>query len=150
MSASTIPVAKAQLIDTIKGASWPTGVKVTVCYGEPKDFPRVAVVVGDTFGTGDNVQTWAGLGDRNREERYTFGLTVRVDGKGQTQQQSTELAFAIFSALSAELRTFVALEADDPPALWQAEVMGAQHIEVPTNEGYMAQIVSGVRCMARI
>lgn len=147
---STIPAAKAELVELLDATNYPTS-GTQVCYGEPKDFPRVAIVVGDTFGTGDNEQTWAQLGARERDERYTFGLTVRVEVPGQTQQQATEAAFATFAVIEGVFRANPTLTNLSPqPRNFALEVMGAQHIEVPTDEGFMAQIVSGVRCVARI
>jgi hypothetical protein len=151
---STIPAAKAALVTLITGATYPTlpsGETVQVSYGEPKDRGRLAVIVGDTSGTGEADQEWAALGANNRDEHYALGLNVIVNVPGQSQQVSTELAFAVFAAIENALRddpTLVTIGVD--ASYFSVQIRQPVHVEEATTEGFLTEVISAVRCVARI
>ncbi len=148
---STIPAAKAALVTLIAGATYPSGETVQVSYGEPKDRGRLAVIVGDTSGTGEADQEWAALGANNRDEHYVIGLNVIVNVPGQSQQASAELAFAVFAAIEDALRddpTLVTIGVD--ASYFSLQIRQPVHVEEATTEGFLTEVISAVRCVARI
>jgi hypothetical protein len=144
MSSSSIPRAKAALLDLLTSATWP-GPAPTVSYGWPREIDREVVMVG---GTTDGEQEWVSFGPRRRDESYRIELVVQVLRPGFSQQQATERAFALLAVVEDVLRTTPDLGLGIE--LTVAELAAPRLREGPDSEGYAAVVTAGVGVRARI
>jgi len=144
MASSSIPRAKAALVDILDAADWPAP-RPTVSYGWPRDIDRELVMIG---GTADGEQRWTSFGPRRRDEEYRIEVAVQVIRPGLSQRQATERAFELLAVIEAELRELPDLGLG--VELIVAELAVPRLREGPETEGYAALVTAGVGIRARI
>jgi len=139
MASSSIPRAKAALLDLLRAIEFPVSTssddEPSVFYGAPQDLPREAIIVGDTASSD---QTWFTFkrATATRAESYMIALHVVVMRPGDEQQEATERAFDLLSAIEDELRD----RPDFIDASHWVKISGPDLVEGSTNEGRAAII----------
>lgn len=154
---STIPAAKAAIVDALDAAWYPGDLPaVQISYGEPRERQRECIIVGDTHATGDSAQTWAALagqGQRARSEDYALALSVQVYKPGDTCREAVERAFELFAVVEQTLRgmpTLGVVPSGSQGQVIVAEIRQPIHAETNSDEGWTCLIQSAVHVSARI
>ena len=138
---SSVPVVKTALVTAFQTAC--TGAQVT--YGWPGRSPeREWVMVGDaTWQT----EEWGPFGQKAREEEYTLSLYVNVLRPGDSAQEATDRAFAIFADIEAWLRTN---PRPIPGRNIHCQIVPAGTTTSAMDDGFECQIKAHIAVTARI
>ncbi len=143
---STVPAVKAAATTAILTAlttAFPTQIP-SVTYGFPGEAnlkPEMVFIGGATM-----LADWTEAGRGARNEDYDLDLFINVQHAGQTQQQVTERAFAIFQVVDKALTANQL--GQDPP--FRALLVHTRFTERFSDAGREAQISAVLRCFARI
>lgn len=150
--ASSIPTVTASLLKLLDDAVWPGGTRPQISDSDPADVGREVVIVGDTFGAGDDDQQWAALGARSRAEEYAIALVVKVLTPGLTVTQARERAFELFEVIEATLIENVTAAVPSTANLEIHSIALRQptHRQGPLAEGQGCVIESAVRVRAKL
>lgn len=100
---TTVPVVMATLFTALQTA--PALATVQVLYGDTARADRENLILTGNVHWDD--ETWAALGGRSREEKYTIDGYCQVRNPGQTQQEALERCCALVATYESVLRTLV-------------------------------------------
>lgn len=146
MATSTIPTTIDNLLGYLQDASDLTGVQI-IDGPDSRDVDREAVFV--TTDDTDSEQSWASIGAQSREEDYSLRVVVHVKNPGATMKEARDRSFAIFGVVETVVRAHkdLGLPAVRVP---RAQTTGPRLDQWGDDEGFGAQIISGIRVQARI
>lgn len=154
---STIPAAKAAVVDLLLQAAWPAfptpymngAGRPQIAYGEPKDLEQDRIVVGDTAGE-PGEQEWFAF-DASRREMFDLAVYITSTTPGQSCQEAVERCFALFTVFARTIR--VAALADSKlgvAGVTNVQVRQPEHTETRTGEGWTVMVATAVRVEAQI
>ena len=130
MAASTVPVFKGALLDLLQSED--ALRNVVVSWGWPHSPAREMVILGDVA---DSEQSWLGLGNRSKEERYTLEVYARVEVAGSDQRPATTRAYALASVIEEAVKDDITVEG----SVGQVSFAGA-NLEETVSEGDQSRI----------
>jgi hypothetical protein len=104
---SSIPVVKAALVELFERL-FADDEGVEVFYGPANGAAQQLVVVGSTAQNPEQ-QSWATIGDRQREEKFGLDVFIEIDRHDTTQRVATERAFEVLATIEEAVRADVHL-----------------------------------------
>ena len=146
-SPTTVPTAKVNLIALITDI--PAFTEVAVSYGDPgiAKLEREHCWVGDSDPAHD---AYAPYGQLKIEEEYVLKIFIHVSNPGQSQQEATERAFDLYTAIAATLRPLMRTATKIAPGVWSFLLSWNKFAEYITDQGYATFIDAQIEIKARI
>jgi hypothetical protein len=146
MAYSTIPAAKAQLVDTTLPAR--AGLAgVLIAWGIPMDEPsanRERVYVGDATSI---QREWAQLGRYRVDEDYMLPIYVEVYQEGDAQRTCEERMWAIVAEIEQAAVVDIALAGT---LKWGVKPGPMDPKAFPYGDGWIAQVTVSLECSSRL
>ncbi|HEY2086757.1 MAG TPA: hypothetical protein VGH54_12140 [Mycobacterium sp.] len=144
---STVPAAKVNLLEIFR--NFPDLDGVTIGYGDPgiAKLEHEHIWIGDS---GPENTAYAPYGQLKMQEEYVLKFAIHISKPGFTQQEATERAFALYSAIAVGLRPLLRTPTVIAKGVWSFTVSWNQFLEFVSDQGYTAYIDAQIDIKARI